>query len=238
MAASRICSVDGCDKPHNSRGYCKKHAARFLRYGDANTLQKVRGRTCSVDGCDKRHSFHGYCGAHAMRLKQHGDPLGGGTAWGETDRFFREVVLTYVGDECLFWPYNKNTQGYGQMQRDGRPKSVHRIVCEAEHGPPPTPKHEAAHSCGNGHLACVTKHHLSWKTHADNAADTVIHGTSLRGTKNPFAKLTEAQVVEIRALRGTMSQRRIAEEFGVAQSQISCVLSGRTWGWLSSDPKQ
>jgi transposase-like protein len=28
------CSIEGCDKPHSSRGWCKEHYDRYLRWGD------------------------------------------------------------------------------------------------------------------------------------------------------------------------------------------------------------
>lgn len=33
---SRLCSLEGCDKPHDSGGLCGMHAQRVRRYGDAN----------------------------------------------------------------------------------------------------------------------------------------------------------------------------------------------------------
>ena len=96
---------------------------------------------------------------------------------GEPMRYFREVVLAYDGNECQTWPYARSDRGYGQVYQDGRVEYVHRMVCEERHGPPPTPKHDAAHSCGKGHEGCVTKRHLSWKTHKENMADAIEHGT-------------------------------------------------------------
>lgn len=133
-------------------------------------------RFCTVDGCDKAHQAKGLCGAHYMRLFRHGDPLGGGTSPGEPQEFYRNIVLPYAGKDCLTWPFSRNAAGYGRIWVDGGMRTVSRRVCEEVNGPPPTPKHEAAHSCGKGHLACVTKGHLSWKTPKENCADRIIHG--------------------------------------------------------------
>ena len=56
------------------------------------------------------------------------------------------------------------------------------------------------------------------------------------GTANTFAKLTDQQVMEIRALWAsqTMSQRQIAERFGLKQATISCIVTGKTWRHLAS----
>lgn len=51
----------------------------------------------------------------------------------------------------------------------------------------------------------------------------------LTGSKNPQSKLTDAQVAEIRELAKTgLSQRKIGELFGVTQSNISCILLGKS----------
>lgn len=181
--------------------------------------------SCSIDGCD-RNAHHsakgskGYCQAHYKRLMRYGDPLAGRTSPGEPLRFIHEVALYYQGSKCLTWPFSKGNDGYGRVYADGKDQLASRYLCILAHGEPPTPDHEAAHNCGKGHEACVTKGHLEWKTHADNMADRVIHGTS-----NP--KLTEEQGREIIALKGLKTQREIASEFGVSQVTIAKVHQGR-----------
>ncbi len=148
-------------------------------------------RICSIENCGKPHLSRGWCGSHYWRWHKHGDPLSGRIDNGEAGRYFREVVLVYDGTDCLLWPYSCNDSGYGRMQFDGRVQIVSRLACEEEHGPAPTPKHDAAHSCGKGHLACVAKRHMSWKTRAENMADKIVHGTSSRGIKSGAAKIIE-----------------------------------------------
>ena len=57
------------------------------------------------------------------------------------------------------------------------------------------------------------------------------HGTSRRGESNPFVKLTESDVLAIRAREGAPS-RVIAEEFGVSQVTINEIRRGKTWRHL------
>jgi len=133
----------------------------------------------------------------------------------------RETVFVYDGDECLIWPFAKS-HGRPRIRRE----FVTRVVCEETNGPPPTPDHEAAHSCGNGHLACVTKRHLAWKTHAENMADMIQHGTSTRGEKHPNARLTDGDVSEIRRLSSHNTQREIAKLYGISQSHVANIQSG------------
>jgi hypothetical protein len=192
---------------------------------------------CTIPECGKPAETRGWCMAHYTRWRRHGDPTGGGptSPRGEAQRYFREVVLTYGGDECLRWPYVTNDKGYGRVWQDGRMYAVNRLVCSAEHGPPPTPEHEAAHSCGKGHEGCCAKRHLSWKTPKENAADKVAHGTSQsRGGVNikAIAKLSESDVRQIRTLIGTAPNTEIAKLFGVTRTNISCIAHGKSWAWL------
>lgn len=195
-------------------------------------------KSCSIEGCERNahrsaRGIRGYCENHYKRFRRHGDPLGGGTSRGEPLRFINEVVLSYSGDDCLIWPYGRNADGRAQCRIDGKQTYVQRYVCKIAHGEPPTPKHESAHSCGKGHLGCVAKSHLSWKTMKENQADRLIHGTSPRGENSGSAKLTEPQVIEIRALRGLEPTRAIAKRYSVSPQTVSAIQTGRKWAWLS-----
>lgn len=188
---------------------------------------------CSVSNCDKRVLARGWCAAHYERWRRHDDPLGGGAGHGEPKQFYSGVVLPYQQDECLLWPYSKNNAGYGVLRLGGRVQVVSRCVCEKVNGAPPSPQHEAAHSCGNGNLGCVTPRHLRWDTHAGNQSDMAVHGTSTRGERQWMAKLTEADVREIRKLSESgVCPKEIAAKFNVARRTIVHILAGTSWGWL------
>lgn len=189
-------------------------------------------RICAVEGCSKKHDSHGYCSAHAHRFRRHGDPLGGTTARGAAQRFMEEVVIPYQGDGCLAWPFGNNGKGYGTFHVKRRAVSASTYACEKAHGPRPTPQHEAAHSCGKGHLLCCNPRHLRWATTKENHADKLRHGTVMLGEKNNSAKLTADQVRAIREMLGRTPQHEIARRFGVQQMTISKIARGKTWGWL------
>jgi hypothetical protein len=152
-------------------------------------------------------------------------------------RFVREIALHYTGDGCLTWPFAKDRDGYGQIRVNGRTVVVSRYVCELVNGPAPTPKHEAAHSCGNGDKGCIAPDHLDWKTPSENNADKLIHGTINRGERNGKAKLSEAAVREIIAMKGKEMQIKLAEKFGVSNKTVSDIHTGRKWAWLSEQYK-
>ena len=185
---------------------------------------------CSIDGCGKARYGKGWCKAHYRRWKQYGDPLGGGTTRGSVPAFLENTVLPFEGEECLIWPYAKSIAGYGKIRLDGKLCDVHRIVCEHEHGPPPTPKHHAAHLCGKGHEGCCNRKHLEWKTPGENEADKLVHGTSNRGERCGAAKLTQAQVIEIRS--STKPSRDLAGEYGISKRSVVDIKLRKTWAWL------
>lgn len=160
-----------------------------------------------------------------------GRPIGSG----EAQRFLRDVVFTYEGDDCLIWPFARQKNGYAQIGYEGRTQIVSRIVCERSNGPAPTPDHHAAHTCGNGSNGCVNMRHLLWKTRAENEADKIDHGTACLGERNPQAVLTEDDVAEIRRLRGEFTTRQIGDMFGISQTTVSAIHVGKRWGWLPEE---
>ncbi|MGZ2449562.1 hypothetical protein ACVIRO_002316 [Rhizobium ruizarguesonis] len=194
----------------------------------------ANSRICSIPKCGNTHYAKGYCNAHYKRLKKHGGPLAGGTSRGEPLRWILEVALHHTGDECLIWPFGKDGGGYGQIWIDGKVAITSRYICELVNGAPPTPEHEAAHSCGKGHETCVSPIHMSWKTPAENAADRLIHGTHGRGERSAHAKLTESEAREILALKGIEKQVNLAKRFMVSQMTISRIQAGRKWAWLQA----
>lgn len=233
--AQRTCSVEGCNGPHQGRGYCRKHYLRFYKHGDPSvTLNPIgqRPATCSVAGCHQPHCAHGYCGKHAYRYRRYGDPLGGGpsrASRGEPAKWIHAHV-SHDGPGCLIWPHGQTA--YSLLWVNGESVSAHRYMCSLANGAPPSPGMVAAHSCGGGAAGCVHPKHLRWATAAENEADKLKHGTRLLGEAVNFAKLTATQVREIRALRGKASQWDIARRYGVTQGAISCIFLGKTWAHL------
>lgn len=124
--------------------------------------------------------------------------------------------VTYAGDGCLPWPFARNPEkGYGVFGHNGEHHYAHRYMCELVKGPPPTPRHQAGHSCGLGHEGCVHPLHLAWKTNTQNQRDRITHGTTTRNPPGARRKLTLEQIEEVRALKGKVSQYDLARRFGV-----------------------
>lgn len=137
-------------------------------------------------------------------------------------------------------PYRSTEVGYILAQRpcvDGYPRvglsyggriraiAVHVLVCEAFHGPRPSPKHQAAH--GDGVRTNAAASNLRWATHRENQADRVLHGTNPVGERNPAAKLTDMNIWAIRARHLLGEQNAsLARCFGVSDTHIGRVVSG------------
>ena len=126
--------------------------------------------------------------------------------------------------ECLEWTRCINAYGYGVTKAYGKYWRTHRLALHLE-GIDVT-GHHVLHSCDNP--LCCNPAHLRTGTPAENSADKVSRGRQARGTKVSSAKLTEQDVLEIRAITG-MTHRAIAELYGVTQSNISMIINRKSW---------
>lgn len=152
------------------------------------------------------------------------------TQRGEPLKYLHEVVFAYDNaSDCLPWPYARS-EGYGQVWICGVKTWVHRLMCERQNGPAPSPRHDAAHLCGKGHEGCVNGRHLKWKTRKGNHADKLEHGTHNRGENHNLVKVTEAAVREMRAFNGVL--RVMAEKHVVSRTTVCDIRHRRTWWWL------
>lgn len=190
---------------------------------------------CKIDGCDKAPYAFDLCNKHYQRQRRHGSAEAGRTENGEHLRY----MLAHMWDDCPKWPFPRPADGYGRINYQGkRSKLVHRTVCEIANGPPPTPYHEAAHSCGKGHEGCFGAGCLSWKTRVENVADSVEHGTWNHGERVNFARLTREQALTIwqrRPVEGRYGPATvIAAEFGVSPETVVAIWDQRSWAWLTN----
>lgn len=74
---------------------------------------------------------------------------------------------------------------------------------------------------------------LAWGTPTENSADAARNGSTLFGEKNPNAKLTEADVIAIRASwsRGA-SITSLAELYGVHYQHMFRIVHRKRWRHL------
>lgn len=154
------------------------------------------------------------------------------THWAGKETAFGWLVrhATHKSDDCLFWPFYRNgLHGYPYLGCKGRVRRAHRVMCELAHGPAPTPQHQAAHSCGNGKNGCVNPRHVAWKTASENMLDKRKHGTVAKNYWGRRGKITFEDAERIRSLAGSMTQVELGEMFGLGETSIRHILSGKLW---------
>lgn len=108
-------------------------------------------------------------------------------------------------------------------------KIAHRVAYELACGPIPDGLC-VLHRCDNP--ICINVEHLFLGTRADNNADKVAKNRQSRamgrpGVRHPSAKLKDADIPKIRA--DTRPQKKIAADYGVSQSKISHIKTGKNW---------
>jgi hypothetical protein len=113
--------------------------------------------------------------------------------------FWKKVEKT---DNCWNWLASVNHHGYGQINSGHKfIYKAHRLSWLIHFGAIPD-KLLVMHKCDN--RRCVNPEHLMLGTASDNTKDMVsknrAKGKSRPGELNPNAKLTNAQVLEIRSL--------------------------------------
>jgi hypothetical protein len=137
----------------------------------------------------------------------------------------------------LILKQGRSRDGYSraQLRRHGRTWMVyvHCLVAEAFLGPRPE-GFQVNHK--NGDKADPRAENLEWVTSTENQIHAYDTGLQLRGEGHGRAKLTEAQVAQIRArYTGAWGQQTaLGNEYGVSQATISAIVRGA--GWTHSDP--
>lgn len=173
-----------------------------------------------------------------------------------TDPVARFWTKVHKSDGCWEWLGNISTRGYGFFcPRHGQKVYAHRYSYELAHGPL-TAGMLACHTCDN--RRCVRPDHLFAGTQKDNIQDAVrkrrmAHGDlhyarrrsllriatdpgaqtpvypQARGDAHGHSKLSATEVLQIRALASTMTQRELSVLFRVSQTAIQAILSRKYW---------
>lgn len=127
--------------------------------------------------------------------------------------------------ECIEWD-GARSSGYGVFNDKATRKNIyaHRRAYAIAYGPIPDGMF-VRHKCDNP--PCVNPDHLELGTHADNMRDMVARGRSRTGERHHAARLTAADVREIRA--SPESNADIAERFGITRIYAWQVRARRTW---------
>lgn len=175
---------------------------------------------CSVAGCESKAHALGLCTKHYQRIKKYGtlDPQRCSDGTPE-ERFWR-FVDKRDSDQCWNWVGVKSNNGRGRLKVSYKYVTAYRFSYELHNGCIPIGA-LVLHSCDNP--SCVNPSHLFTGTQKDNLADRESKGRRLTwaGNDSPLKKITDEEVCEIRS--SSLSNRSIADKFGVSESLISAI---------------
>lgn len=141
---------------------------------------------------------------------------------------FSDRLVPDASTGCINWTGGKIRTGYGRVRVQNVLKLAHRHAYELAKGSIPTGK-LVLHDCDNP--ACCNVDHLYLGDQFDNMRDRSDRKRNPNsGTRNPAAKLTESDVVAIRAAYASgKMQIDLAKAYGVTQALISQVVLRKKW---------
>ena len=148
----------------------------------------------------------------------------------ERNRFWDKVNVLGE-DDCWEWTRAEDKDGYGKVTigyRDFRAHRVSYILC---YGIAPT--NLMCHTCDNP--KCCNPKHLFDGTVADNDRDRDNKGRGWwKSERNPKAKLTVKQVIEIREAysAGGVTYRDLANAYGVGEGHMKDIVNRKDWSWV------
>lgn len=133
--------------------------------------------------------------------------------------------------DCVTADKATDKDGYIRCYYKGRNDVMHRAVWDLANGPIPSGM-VVRHKCDNP--ACFNLNHLELGTNADNANDRKVRNPEswrVKGESNPRARMTEAQVLELRASNEPISA--LAKRYSIGETTVSDIKAGRTWKHLN-----
>lgn len=149
--------------------------------------------------------------------------------------FFTEYadrIMPEPNSGCWLWIGAQITAGYGAFTKKRKVTYAHRAAYEAANGIGSAAGLVVRHRCDTP--ACVNPDHLEIGTYQDNSNDKYERGRGNTGERGGNARLTEAQVREILAMRKRGSTYpAIARHFGVHPNYPEMICRGIRWGRIT-----
>ena len=176
----------------------------------------------ATDICYRDLSFLGHVG---YRVGDDGSVQSKNTTHGRCLGSWRNLSQTTFKHKSWDTPY-KNISLRGDSKNLVTYR-VHKLVLLAFVGPCPEGK-QCCH--GNGQHGDNRVSNLRWGTPAENCRDRFLHGCDIRGEGSPTAKLSEADVREIRrAVKSGVMQITLAKKYGVTAPAIHRIVIRKSW---------
>lgn len=142
-------------------------------------------------------------------------------------RLFAKVKIT---PSCWWWTGAKRKKGYGMISVNGKTVSTHRLSYQIYFGEIDSGS-LVCHKCDNP--MCVNPDHLFLGTNADNVADKMAKNRQARGSRMGGAKLTESNIIDIRATytkgRNGRNCVYLASLYGVSPTTIWNIVNFKKW---------
>ncbi|MCT7971195.1 HNH endonuclease signature motif containing protein [Laspinema olomoucense] len=131
-------------------------------------------------------------------------------------------------DDCWLTDLCCCRYGYPRIRVNGKTEKASRVMFRLNYGEIPSHLY-VCHKCDN--RACVNPEHLFLGTQKENMTDMANKGRSTIGSRNPRAKLSEDDVVEIKCLlsEGKLNCQEISNLYGVDRKVISGIKNGKIW---------
>lgn len=148
-------------------------------------------------------------------------------------RMERHVVKTKSTKDCWEWRRYRLPAGYGMIGvggRKGRLLLAHRVAFMLSTGTSITSTQLVLHDCDNP--PCCNPSHLHLGNQKMNSREAVDRGliVARKGEDAIAARLTEAQVLEIRA--DPAPHRVLAKKYGVGKTIIGSIKNRKKWKHL------
>lgn len=145
-------------------------------------------------------------------------------------QLFWRHVQPAADDACWPWMQGCDDFGYGKVRYNSRSITAHRVAFFLSKGHWPK---VACHECDNP--ICCNPKHIVDGTYALNVQHCKERGRMrpCKGNSHGQAKLKEADVRKIRDFYAQgVPQSAIARHFGVTQTNVSCIITGKSWSHL------
>lgn len=137
---------------------------------------------------------------------------------------FNESWTPEPNTGCHLWTKGITGAGYPNFWDGSHKLGAHRFAWSLVNGPIPKGL-QICHRCDTP--LCVNPAHLFLGTHKDSAVDSIRKNRQAGGERNPNARLTVANVVEIR--QTNTKAAILAEKFGVKVNTVAAIRGGRGW---------
>lgn len=134
-------------------------------------------------------------------------------------------------DDCIDHGQKGMKAGYGNTYYHGQKTTCHRAAYCKHHGVTlaSIAGKVVQHACDNPR--CINPAHLVLGTQRTNIQDAVSKGRHPHGVTHGSAKMTPELAAGMRLLymQGDISQRKLAELYGVSQKVVNLIVNNKAW---------